>query len=335
MLMMQAVVGLMLCCAVVRCDLLNCSSGLSSIVLHENAAEKSFSCLANSFKSTSSYVSDTVITIQNVSYSSKVAVIPSSFSTVSTSSNHFNFITVFDFFGAEIQNQWAELLSNGILAFTQHYNWTNIAVFSDALDHFYLQTGTMFYKSISNHFNVDFLQVGDELNEINPLLQVEQKNQKIVILSMTSQKVKNVLTLRSNRLKWPEYVWIVHSIDKKKLNATIMEGIVEVQARLSCPRVSNLKNKYYNKLCNKSTSTLEAKSADIFLWENEKSVHLFNYSRLNGLITVTGRSEFPTDDLPQYVPHVFIALYYLGILICLTLVTGTLMLIYFTKKSLQ
>ena len=311
-----------------------CITGLPGLVV-KPTKQANATCVSYSYCSTIKYVSDALLLVgKNSTSESDAAILSNSFNSLLTKTAGGNIkgtLTVFAYFSPLKLQEMAEMISNALVQIIQHYSWTRMIVFADASDKFYVRVGELSYRTLSlNNCSVNYFQVYDNLNATKIVKEVTSENFKVVILSLSSQKAKKILAerLKSN-LSWPQYAWIDHSVAKDKSSDTgIFEGVMELQVgKLSCMLTDFSKNdSYYNMLCNNSFSSLLAESVDIILWEDHKQVHLSNYSTTNGLSPVTPRSKVPSDAIPQRTPSVFIALYYLGILICFVLVTCTLVL---------
>ena len=330
--MMTVLSWLMLCCAAIQniASVLGsggscCAIDLPLLVIHENIEEKTLTC--TSYCSSVTYINDASLSFDNFS---NAAVIPSSFSTavVKHGKSSTGMVTIFAFFVPMKQLELAELITSALIGFIEYYNWTQVLIISDAFDHFYLQTGEILYKNLSqSNYSIDYFQVNNEFNEVGILHKIALKKKRIICLSATSQKIKKILSLKKEKnLKWPQYVWIVHSIDRNQLDSVILDGVIELQAKQISTLMSSIPNNNYDQLCRTPFLSLMAESVDIFLWENEKNVHLFNYTMTNGLVPITPPLEVPPDIIIQNLRSVFITLYYLGILVCFVLVTCTLVL---------
>ncbi len=234
-----------------------------------------------------------------------------------------------DSFSTKNMQEMAKLTSNAILSILQHFQWTRLALVSDGEDMFYNRVGELLHKylSVNGSYNFYYHQILTHFYPERLLNQVTFENFNIVVLSVSSIKVKKIFAKRlSSDLKWPKHAWIIPSVfhSDKSEEDTILEGTVQLNVEMLDCTVSE--DNYYSRLCNESFCSLKAQSVSINLNEGMEHIKLFNYSFQTGLEVVTPPVSGPTTDIPQYAPYLFIVLYYLGILVCFILVTVTLVL---------
>ena len=237
-------------------------------------------------------------------------------------------LTAMDFFSATSLKKAVKLISNAAVKIIEHYKWNRLMVLADGDVKFFAQVAELVYTRFSgNKYSTHYYQVHEKFNASRIINEVTSKNFNIIVVSLSSSKANEVLAKRqSDALKWPMKAWIVHTVHHGKSSDSdyLMEGTIELLLRnFNCIRPQNVN---FNRLCTNSSCSLVPDLVDIYLWTGHRQVFLSRYSSTTGLGKVASLKHIPSGDIPQRVPHAFIAVYYVGILSCFTLVTATLVL---------
>ena len=232
---------------------------------------------------------------------------------------------------------------------TEQLNWGRVTILADVSDPYFLQTAKMFYKMANSTSDFTFMQLGRMNSEIEDTLnKIEQLNLKIIVVSLRASIAHNILCMAQERhLVWPEYGWIVHSVEvsNQSCGSFFLEGVITVYERHWTGQTLYIES---SKLGVDDFAALELLSCHLgdhsllhteftgmlYQWRESSEVMVAQYSRRNSslsLINIDG--PIPSDLPPQFSPVVFIALYYVGISFCFFVVTVTMVLYFYYHKE--
>ena len=116
---------------------------------------------------------------------------------------------------AEKVFQSSTVIARAIVQLTEHFNWSRITVISDTSDRYFQHTTETLHKMVSPTSDFSFLQLDDSDSEIEDTInKIDTLNVKIIIVSLRLSVASKLLCKAQERdLVWPEYAWIVHSVD--------------------------------------------------------------------------------------------------------------------------
>ena len=298
-----------------------CGAEVSVLILRESQGDELYTC--SIYNLSMDYFNDAPLSFD--SNSSNVAVLPPLLSVPHIQNGNFRNggLRLYDFLELSIQKDFIELILEAVTKLLQYYNWSNVIILSDTREEFYLETATALYKNITQSiYDVDYAQFDATVQGNSALLRL-LRNKRVVFLSMASETINAIFDLAEN-FAGKDFLWVVHSVDRRQLNLDAVEGMIVIQTKIDSLQTETFNN-YYDFLC-KNFSSLAPNSVEIFYWQNAASILLFKYSRSNGLTPVNPAGVVYSSAISQYNPRAFIAFYYIGIFICFIAVTLVLLL---------
>ena len=236
---------------------------------------------------------------------------------------------------AEKVFQSSTVIARAILQLTEHFNWSRITVISDTSDRYFQHTTETLHKMVnSTSSDFSFLQLDDSDSEIEDTInKIDMLNVKIIVVSLRLSVASKLLCKAQERnLVWPEYAWIVHSVDLSSETCGSFEGVITVdieEAHLS----TNIQSGYAEEAAAGADIPLygfdycaSSPFSDVSYRQiGKESLFISKNKPTSDQSIVINRSlPFPSDLLPQYSPTPYIALFYVCITGCLTLVTVSL-----------
>lgn len=237
------------------------------------------------------------------------------------------------------------LSSSGIAralgALTQHFNWNRLLIVADLSNPYFLHTAEEFYKVIRpTSSEVTYVQLQND-GDIHDLVnRIEKENLKIIVLSVRPSIASKLLCIvQEKEWFWPNYAWIVHSIDLDKATCTCNSdeiGILSIKDH----GFSSYNTSFIHSMTYSTENTIFYSLADIQVLPPmvEIAIHggvrIATYSFENGTLSsidITG--SIPSDLPPEYIAVGFIVLYYFCIAFCfLTVTVNFILYIYFRNE---
>jgi len=243
--------------------------------------------------------------------------------------------TTMDFFSGPSLKEAVKMIAGAAVKIIEHYNWKRVIILADGDIKFFAQVAELIYARLSgSNYSAHYYQVHRHFSATQIISEVSSKNFNIVVMSLSSSKVKRVLAKRQGELlKWPMKAWLVHSVQHEESldSENLLEGTMLFLLRNFNCMQSQTNN--FNRLCPNYSCSPVPNLVDIFLRIDHRRVFLSSYSYTSGLGKVSSQKHVPSDHIPQRVPHVFIAVYYIGILSCYILVTTTLILFIYYRNE--
>ncbi len=240
------------------------------------------------------------------------------------------------------------VIARAIVELTQQFNWSRITILADISDPYFLHTAEELYRMANTSDGFNILQLSDSDSDIEEVVsQIEKLNLRIVVLSLRSSLASKVLcTAHDGQLAWPEYAWVVHSVELSQVSCaknTTLDGVITVQ----------LKDAYYSNPHRCFTDTIRADRQSInvhyldtcLVSESKQQAADFQQIGKQSIFTETGLhisvGNFPyPSDLPlQYASAIpgDIILFYIATTACFVVCTVQLVLFatlsYYTSLS--
>lgn len=228
-------------------------------------------------------------------------------------------------------------IARALGAITQHFKWNRLLIVSDISNPYFLHTAEEFYKIIqTSSSEINFVQPSSDEDVNNVVDLIDRENLRIIVLSVRPSIVQELLCIAQERKwVWPEYAWMVHSIDLDQFTAcnSDQNGVI-IHIQDQTPSA--------NLMCSSTTCSAFSLSHDsleemLTLMVMDISVQIGvsnNYSLENGTISsinITG--PLPSDLPPEYVAIGFIILYYFCIAVSFLIITINFALyIYFRNE---
>lgn len=240
-------------------------------------------------------------------------------------------------------------IARAIVELTVELGWNRTTIVADVSDTYFLRTAEELYRTMAGPLSdVNFLQLSNANSKIESTVsRIDRLNLRIVVLSLRPSIVSKLLcSARRRHLVWPEYAWIVHSVDLNGVRCDgkpIVDGVITVQHSREASRkgrgtdeelsLLNATEMGSDVVVYNTTSCYlsEALQVDIALQVGASDVLTGRYN--NGLVlNMSDGHTIPSALPPQFSPTVYIALYYIGTCVCFVLVTATLVL-YFCYRN--
>lgn len=229
------------------------------------------------------------------------------------------------------------VIARAIMQLTQQFGWRRLMIVADIADAYFLHTAEKFYRMADLSSDSTLQQLSNSDSEIVDLLnQVDRLNLRIIVLSLRSQLVCKLLCRAHERhLVWPEYAWIVHSVEVSEKSCgenVTLDGVITVQLNNRNMNHTDtqpcaLQNIAVHSLvsCNISNASQRTHVIQII----GEVVHTF----LDNETEVAGSLPYPSDLPPQYVPTLYITLFYTATAFCFIICTISLVLyVYFRRE---
>lgn len=238
--------------------------------------------------------------------------------------------------------EFSTSIARAIAQLSKHFSWDRIAILADVSNRYFLLTAEEINRQV-NLTSENFFQLRNKRSAIEDTLQaIENLRLKIIVVSLRPSITLNLLCMAHERnLVWPEYVWIVHSVDiSAGCKGISLEGVVTVQINFmytSLDQNDPLRELLSNTACLLTLNHCETPKSTIVFSQliNDILLPIFQFSSSkDSLMAVNKHSPFPSDlQPPLYSPTFLIVLYYVGNSISFALVTFSLVLyIYFRNE---
>ena len=226
---------------------------------------------------------------------------------------------------AEFVFQSSTVIARAIVELTQQFGWSRITIVADTVDVYFLHTAEELYKMTSNlSSDSTLLQLEDSNSEIeNFVNKVEKLNLRIIVLSLRPNLVSEILLRACERhLVWPEYAWIVHSVEASEERCgdnSIFNGVITIRLNDSYhaadfDECSNNRNQHLPVVDHQyldSCSVSPAWQQGVVLQQIGKKASIGNETA--GIVKSL---PHPSDLPPQYVATAYIALFYTATTVC-------------------
>jgi hypothetical protein len=240
----------------------------------------------------------------------------------------------------------SRVIASAIAEVTQNFGWRRITILADIADTYFLRSAEEFYRehvaisssdtSRPQFSDSNLLQLRDSDSDVEEFLnEVDRLNRKIIILSLRPHLASKLLCRAHERhLVWPEYAWIVHSVELSEEsceNNSTLDGVISL----------HLKDTYQPmKCCCSSVVPLHPLS---ITYLDSCSISSSSQPRVVvqqiGMESETGITKshpYPSDHPPQFVftVHIYnIAIFYTGTTLCFILCTILLVLFICFRKE--
>ena len=208
-------------------------------------------------------------------------------------------------------------IARAIVKLTQHFGWSRLTIVADTADTYFLRTAEQLYRMANLSPDSRLLQLSNSDSEIKDLVnRVDKLNLKIIVLSLRPHLLSKLLCRgHEKHLVWPEYAWIVHSVEVNEGSCrgnSTLDGVITVH--LNDTRYTG---KQYH----------DCFSENQMIFSNDvryiNSCHISDSSQqsLNAVWGHIGKQfinetdligAFPSDLPPQYVPTVYLTLFYIA-----------------------
>ncbi len=238
-------------------------------------------------------------------------------------------------------------ITGAIAELTEQLSWSRVTILADVSDAYFLRAAETFYKMANSSMDFTFLQLGDSDSEIEDALNmIERLNLKIVVVSLRpSTALKVLCRAHEKNLAWPDYAWIVHSVEVSNescgKNSLFFEGVVSLQQKCgmqTCRYSTDLEplgdtylNTYSVDLCDDYVNASTTVQVSIFQQLGNSPVLISTYEAGEQLATVNLSLPIPSDKLSQYsskAATIFAAVFYIGISFCFVVTTLSLVLYF-------
>ena len=238
---------------------------------------------------------------------------------------------------ASMLSKHASNTSSGIAralgAITQHFNWHRLLIVADLSNPYFLRTAEEFYNIVQpSSSEINFVQPSSTDDEINNLIdKIGKENLRIIVLSVRPSIARELLCIaQEKKWVWPEYAWMVHSIDLNKFtacNSDLNGIIIQVQDQASVSYGADL-------MCPLTTLNSLEEGPPIVTDISVQIGLSNNYSLEDGeILSINIPGPIPSDLPPEFVAIGFIILYYFCIAVCFLIVTTNFALyIYFRNE---
>ena len=245
------------------------------------------------------------------------------------------------------------VIAGAIIELTGQFGWSRITIVADMADTYLLHTAEVFYRMANLSSDSNLLQLGDSDSEVKALVnKVDRLNLKIIVLSLRPQLVSKLLCrARERHLVWPEYAWIVHSVEVREERCgdnSSLDGVITLlymhsrtaphnftYDAISLDSVDITSGCVVHNVSHCSIDySKEAAYVDISLHVGTSQILTAHYNESSSnLEGVSVRGPIPSALPPQYDTSGFVALYYMGIAICFVVVTVTMVLYFYFQKE--
>jgi hypothetical protein len=216
------------------------------------------------------------------------------------------------------------MIARAIAEIVQQFGWSRITVVADTTDKYFLHTAEEFFKLSSLSPDSRFLQLSDSDSDIKNLIdRVDTMRLSIIVLSLRPHLVSKLLCRAHERhLVWPEYAWIVHSVEVSEESCgdnSMLNGVISLKMRDTHQPMEyenmHATDYYYLNSC------LILQPAVVVQQIGKNMTGMF------------GSIPYPSDLPPQYVPTIYISLFYTATTICFILCTIMLVLYICFRKE--
>jgi uncharacterized protein with PQ loop repeat len=237
-----------------------------------------------------------------------------------------------------MQELLSRVIAEAIAGLMQNFNWSRVTIVADIADKYFLHSAEAFYRmSISSQnssnphqlSNSNLLQLRDSHSDVEEFLdKVDGLNLKIIVLSLRPHLASKLLCRAHERhLVWPEYAWIVHSVEVGEEscggNSTpTLDGVISL----------HLKDSSLIKCCDISEGIVDLQYATSCHLSREHK-HEVTLQQFGNEVSIIRQHPYPSDLPPQYVATVYIAVFYTAISVCFTLCTIMLVLFICFRKE--
>lgn len=239
------------------------------------------------------------------------------------------------------------IIARAIAELAEQLDWNRITIITDFSDSFFLGTAEELYNLATSTSDFNLLQIDDSASRIeNVVSKIERLNLRIVVLSLRTSLVYKLLhKAQEHNLMWPEYAWIIHSVDVNTGSGLSLEGVIFLHygepALVHMNNTLHIKstpdhpygvNVYRLESCHISDE-VNAPDVSISQYIGRSEMLVSQFSGMNSSLgPVKIKGPIPSDLPPQYSPTLYIVLFYAGSCISFLIVTGNLIL-YFHFRS--
>ena len=239
------------------------------------------------------------------------------------------------------------VIARAIVKLTQQFGWSRLTIVADIADPYFLHTAEEFYRMANLSSDSRLLQLRNSDSEINNLVnRVDSLNLKIIVLSLRPHLVSKLLCRASEKhLVWPQYAWIVHSVELSEEGCgdnSTLDGVITLKLKdtLSTDKQHHRNCDCIHRNCdclteNKVLQNIDARylnSCRISSFLQQEVV--FQQVGQDAFYSnETGKAPHPSDFPPLYIPTVFLALFYVATSTCFVICTISLVLyVYFRNE---
>jgi DNA-binding MarR family transcriptional regulator len=232
---------------------------------------------------------------------------------------------------AEHMHLSSTTIAQAIDKLSQQFGWRRITVVADAEDKYYLRIAEQFYKTASLSTDSRFLQLISSSDVEDLVEKVDRLNLRILVLSLRPHLVTKLLCRAHERqLVWPEYAWIVHSVE-------VSEGTCGGNFTLDGVITIKLKNARHTSWVHQDCPTDKRKTLPSVNLQFLNSCFISSGLPPTVVVQQVGKLKehatgivkshpYPSDLPPQYTLTVYIAIFYTATTACFILCTITLVL---------
>ena len=216
-------------------------------------------------------------------------------------------------------------IARALGAITQHFNWHRLLIVADLSKSYFLHTAEELYKIVQPSSSGLISVQPRDSNEVNNVIhKIDKENLRVIVLSVRPSIAQELLCIAQERKWiWPEYAWMVHSTDLKRVTCN-GEEIGIIISLHDCAFVPNIADS----ICTQH-DFLELLPPDI-----KGSFGVANYSLEKGTIfDMDIAGSIPSDLPPQFVAVGFIILFYFCTAVCFLVVTVNLILYIFYRNE--
>ena len=229
-------------------------------------------------------------------------------------------------------------IARAIIELTGQFSWSRITIVADMADTYLLHTAEVFYRMANLSSDSNLLQLGDSDSEVKALVnEVNRLNLRIIILSLRPQLVSKLLCGAFERhLVWPEYAWIVHSVEVREESCgdnSTLDGIITVKLKDS--HAGKQQHCHHDTLLpdgEKPLHTdgiqyLDSCSISTAPLQTVISQQIGHEESIDNETAIVRSLPHPSDLPPLYVATAYIALFYTATTVCFIICTIMLVLL--------
>ena len=228
-------------------------------------------------------------------------------------------------------------IAKAIIELTGRFGWSRITIVADIADTYLLHTAEVFYRIANLSSDSNLLQLGDSHSEVKALVnKIDRFNLKIIVLSLRPQLVSKLLCGAFERhLVWPEYAWIVHSVEVREERCgdnSTLDGIITVKLKDS--HAGKQQHCHHDTLLTDGEKPLhtdgiqylDSCSISTAPLQTVISQQIGHEESIDNETAIVRSLPHPSDLPPLYVATAYIALLYTATTVCFIICTIMLVL---------
>ena len=133
------------------------------------------------------------------------------------------------------------VIARAISELAEQLEWSRVTIVADIADAYFLRTAEELHKiATANSSDFSLLQLGDSDAEIEDMLDaIGGLKLRIIVLSLRQSIALRMLCRAHERqLVWPEYAWIVHSVNVSEEScggSSTLDGVITLQLKDTMP----------------------------------------------------------------------------------------------------